>query len=59
MKYKAKECSCWSKYPNPMQKKSNGKWKCVECYELVENGDWKRKTVCKLKEENADAEKEA
>ena len=49
-KYTAKECRCWSKYPNQMQKKSNGQWKCVDCYELVKKGDWKHKTRCKLKE---------
>lgn len=53
-KYKAKECKCWSKYPNQMQKKSNGQWKCVDCYELVKQGDWKHKTRCKLKEVTAD-----
>ena len=29
MKYTAKECRCWREYPNPMQKKSNGQWKCI------------------------------
>lgn len=53
--YKAKECRCWRAYPNPMQKKSNGQWKCIDCYELVRNGNWRtRKTICKLKEVNTD-----
>ena len=58
--YKAKECRCWREYPNPMQKKSNGQWKCIDCYELVRNGNWRtHKTICKLKgadEEGSDAE---
>ena len=49
-KYTAKECRCWSNYPNPMHKKSNGQWKCIDCYELAKKGDWKHKTICKLKE---------
>lgn len=53
-KYTAKECRCWREYPNSMQKKTNGQWKCVDCYELVKQGDWKHKTRCKLKEVNAD-----
>ena len=53
-KYTAKECRCWSNYPNQMHKKSDGQWKCVDCYKLVKQGDWKHKTRCKLKEVNAD-----
>lgn len=53
MKYTAKECRCWQKYPNSMQKRANGEWKCVDCYELIKQGDWKHKTRCKLKEINA------
>jgi len=29
------ECSCWAKYPNPMHKNKNGKWKCVDDYECI------------------------
>lgn len=50
VKYTAKECSCWSDYPNEAYKKNNGQWKCVDFYELVKEGDWKHKTRCKLKE---------
>lgn len=54
-KYKAKECRCWCDYPNKAHEKLNGEWKCVDCYELVKKGiGHKRKTVCKLKEENTD-----
>lgn len=54
--YTAKECRCWSKYPNQANKKLSGAWKCVDCYELVKDGDgYKHKTRCRLKEEvNAD-----
>lgn len=54
--YTAKECRCWSDYPNQANKKLNGQWKCVDCYELIKNGDGRnKKTRCKLKEEvNAD-----
>lgn len=52
-KYTAKECRCWNKYPNTMYKTPE-QWKCVDCYELVKQGDWKHKTKCKLKEVNAD-----
>lgn len=50
VKYTAKECSCWSEYPNEACKKNNGQWKCVDCYELVKEGDNRTKTRCKLKE---------
>ena len=53
-KYTAKECRCWSPYPNTSCKKLNGEWKCVDCYELVKQGDWQHKTRCKLKEAKAD-----
>ena len=46
--YTAKECRCWCKYPNPALKYEK-QWKCVDCYELVKQGDWKSKTRCKLK----------
>ena len=52
-KYTAKECRCWNNYPNKMYKTPE-QWKCVDCYELVKQGDWKHKTICKLKEANAD-----
>ena len=55
--YTAKECRCWSKYPNPMNK-NDKQWICVDCYELVKNGDWKHKTRCKLKKVNADEDRE-
>lgn len=29
------ECSCWEKYPNPLLKRKNGKWKCVDDYECI------------------------
>lgn len=50
MKYKAKECRCWSDYPNHACKKLNGQWKCLDCYELIQNGNSRKKTRCKLKE---------
>lgn len=50
VKYIAKECRCWSDYPNQMLKKDNGQWKCVDCYELVKEGDFRHKTRCKLKD---------
>ena len=50
VKYKAKECRCWSDYPNYSQKKNNGQFKCIDCYELVKQGDYRHKTICKLKE---------
>ena len=53
--YKAKECRCWREYPNTLEKKANGQWKCIDCYELVRNGNWRTlKTICKLKEVKAD-----
>ena len=54
------ECSCWMKYPNPMHKKDNGKWKCVNDYECIQDlkisetkigfSVVKRKTHCRRKE---------
>ena len=56
MKYKEKECRCWTNYPNEAFKKKNGEWKC-EQYKCVLQGDgWKRKTRCVLKEETEDTE---
>lgn len=52
-KYTAKECRCWSNYPNEAHKKLNGSWKCIDCYELVKQGSWKHKTRCKLKESDS------
>ena len=56
------ECSCWVKYPNPMHKNKNGKWKCVDDYECVQDLEVvetpigitavRRKTHCKRKEIN-------
>ena len=49
--YKQKDCRCWVEYPNDAYKKSNGQWKCVDCYELVKplvRG--KSKTRCRLKD---------
>lgn len=55
MKYTAKECRCWCKYPNTSYKRFNGSWKCVDCYELVSDVvdvvGLRRKTICKLKED--------
>ena len=56
-KYTAKECRCWNNYPNKMYKTPE-QWKCVDCYELVKQGDWKHKTRCKLKEERSVMEDE-
>lgn len=47
-KYKAKECRCWQSYPNKNYKYFNI-WKCVDCYELVQDRKGNRKTKCKLK----------
>ena len=54
------ECSCWAKYPNPMHKKDNGKWKCVDDYECIRDLEIKMtkvgvscvsgKTHCRRKE---------
>lgn len=55
-KYTAKECRCWSDYPNAAHRKFNGSWKCIDCYELVKQGSWKQKTRCKLKEGETDEE---
>lgn len=54
------ECSCWVHYPNPMYKKDNGKWKCMDDYECVNDLEIietkigltavKRKTHCRRKE---------
>lgn len=54
------ECSCWVKYPNPMYKKDNGKWKCVDDYECIRDLEIKMtkvgvscvsgKTHCRRKE---------
>ena len=54
------ECSCWVKYPNPMCKKDNGKWKCVDDYECIRDLEIKMtkvgvscvsgKTHCRRKE---------
>lgn len=30
------DCSCHMDYPNEKYKRTNGKWKCVDCYEFVE-----------------------
>ena len=55
------ECSCLVKYPNPMHKKENGKWKCVDDYECIRDLEIKMtkvgvscvsgKTHCRRKEE--------
>ena len=55
------ECSCWVEYPNPMHKNKNGKWKCVDDYECIQNLKIRetkigvscvvRKTHCKRKKE--------
>lgn len=55
------ECSCWVKYPNPMHKGKNGKWKCVDDYECIQDLQTvetpigltavRRKTHCKQKME--------
>lgn len=29
------KCSCWHKYPNELQKKPDGKWKCVDDYQCI------------------------
>lgn len=54
------ECSCWVKYPNPMHKKDNGRWKCVDDYECIRDLEIKMtkvgvscvsgKTHCRRKE---------
>ena len=54
------ECSCWIHYPNPMHKKDNGKWKCVDDYECIRDLEIKMtkvglscvsgKTHCRRKE---------
>ena len=54
------ECSCWVHYPNPMHKKGNGRWKCVDEYECIQDLEIaetkiglsvvKRKTHCRRKE---------
>lgn len=54
------ECSCWVHYPNPMFKKDNGKWKCVDDYECIRDLEIKMtkvgvscvsgKTHCRRKE---------
>lgn len=50
--YKAKECSCWIDYPNKMHKNKNGQWKCVDCYECIQQHEGrKKKTKCRLKTE--------
>ena len=50
--YKAKECSCWIKYPNDMHKNKNGQWKCVDCYENIQQTEGHhKKTKCRLKTE--------
>ena len=62
MKYTAKECRCWYKYPNPLYKKDDC-WKCLDCYQLVRDGKWeagkngKQKTVCRLKEDSDEIDK--
>lgn len=54
-KYTAKECSCWNDYPNPMHKKRNGQWKCVDCYKQVrERKGYHLKTKCVLIEERSE-----
>jgi len=55
------ECSCWVKYPNPMHKGKNGKWKCVDDYECIQDLQTvetpigltavRRKTHCRRKEQ--------
>ena len=41
-------CSCWEDYPNKNHKFKNGKWKCVDCYENIDNAQgYKRKTHCR------------
>lgn len=41
------QCSCHIEYPNENCKFKNGKWKCVDKYEKVE--DWKPKGICSCK----------
>ena len=56
-KYTAKECSCWIDYPNPAHKKSNGQWKCVDCYKQVrKRNGYTSKTKCVLVEKGGDAD---
>ena len=62
------ECSCWVKYPNPMHKGKNGKWKCVDQYECVQDLEIvetpigltaiRRKTHCRRKPEEEKTESE-
>ena len=50
VKYTAKECSCWSDYPNKCYKKWNGQWKCVDDYIQVRDQiPGRRKTKCILR----------
>lgn len=45
-----KECSCWWPYPNVNMQRNNGKWRCKDCYECVQDTDGSKKTKCVLKE---------
>lgn len=56
-KYTAKDCACWAKYPNKNYKRDD-QWKCVDCYELVKDGDYRHKTRCRLKEDGRDEQEE-
>lgn len=42
------DCSCWNPYPNECYKRKDGKWKCVDDYELIANHNG-RKTWCRKK----------
>lgn len=45
--YTAKECSCWSTYPNKAYKKEN-QWKCIDNYKCIKEKEYQRKTKCIL-----------
>jgi hypothetical protein len=47
---KAKQCVCWSEYPNENMKHAK-EWRCVDCYEPIQTlSDGKKRTICMRKE---------
>lgn len=40
------DCSCYLAYPNPLMKKKNGRWKCVDCMKYINPEEMVKKTKC-------------
>ena len=50
---KARECRCWSDWPNETMKHKDH-WRCADDYKCVRKRGERNKTVCVLKEKGDD-----